>query len=107
MTDIKETKDLAYAAAATKRYYETYLRDGFQAQDLAGLLALYSPFEQAVVGITNVPNELKDLDDAEITELTDIVGEDMLKNPDWQDIFFGALKIWKGITGLRKQPEAV
>lgn len=74
--------------------------------DLAGLIGLYPSFEQAAIGARDIPAELQDLDDAEIAELIDALGEDLVENPAWQDIFFGILKFWKGISVITARKAA-
>lgn len=109
MATVKETGDLITAAEAVKAFYNNYLTDGFQFTDFAGLLGLYPPLEQAISGISEVPNELADLDDAEIQQLTDALGDDLIQDEEWLHIFFGLLKVYKGINGLitrNQQPAA-
>lgn len=100
MATVKELKDIIVAGEAAKNFYNIYLKDGFQLTDLAGLIGLYPSFEQAATGAKEIPAELQDLDDAEIAELTDALGADLVQDPAWQDIFFGILKFWKGISEL-------
>jgi hypothetical protein len=107
MATVKELKDFIVAGEAAKNFVNIYLKDGFQLTDLAGLIGLYPSFEQAFTGVSDIPSELSDLDDAEIDELVAAIGEELVQDEAWQDVFSGILKMWKGIhTLVNRKDEA-
>ena len=78
MRDIKELKEVVVLAlklgGATKKSFA----DGkFDFNDVPNYLATIPYLQPALEGITDIPEEVKDLDEKELEELIDLVAKDL------------------------------
>lgn len=95
MTDIKDTKELVALIAVLAKAFKEANADGkVDVTDIAQLITIIPAIGPALEGVGTIPEELKDLDEAEINELVEqvklIVGD--LADEKYVDVVARALK---------------
>ena len=76
MADIKNTQELVALITAVAKTVKDANADGsVDANDLTSLIQIFPTLGPAIAGITDIPAELKDLDEDEITQLGNSVKE--------------------------------
>jgi len=69
MADIKELKEVLDAVDTVTMTVLDSVKDGFQFTDISTLLPVFQKVKDALDGIKNVSEEVKDLDTKEIKEI--------------------------------------
>ena len=105
MSDIKDTKELISLIAVLAKAFKEASADGkIDALDLAVLIQIIPTIAPALEGASTIPEELKDLDAAEIAEITESVKEvvGQLVDEKYVDVAEQALKAGSAIFEIVK-----
>jgi len=69
MAGIQETKEVLLAIEKIILTSMETFKDGFQLEDVSRFLSLFEDVKKAIEGAQDIPTEMKDLDQEEITEI--------------------------------------
>ena len=110
MADIKDTKEVINLLAVFAKVIAAANADGkIDVNDLGLLVTVLPSISPAIDGISNVPSEIKDIDESELKEISlsvaELVGDLSSDKYEFitEELFIAAISLFKVIVKLREE----